>query len=143
MKLPYQKPMLRLLTGKKYSQIKPQRLQKVAIWAFGSFVHQINSLKEVLKLKQNFQKNKLVTGKTPFFAIGPFFTHHSICLNTDFWYCILYGNNAFSIFMLSTKKHYSSFLKKKICFPENLFQSWSIENVQNVHWLSHKNMPIS
>ena len=28
-------------------------------------------------------------------------------------------------------------------FPENLFESWSIENVQNFHWLSHKNMLIS
>ena len=28
----------------------------------------------------NFQKNKVVTGKTPFFAIGPFCTHHSIWL---------------------------------------------------------------
>ena len=56
---------------------------------------------------------------------------------------ILYGNDAFSILVLPTKKQYSSFLKKGFCFPENLFQSWSIDNVQNVHWLSHKNMPIS
>ena len=75
---------LRILTGKKYRQIKLQRLQKVRIWAFGSLVHQINSLQEVLKLKQNFQKNKVVTGKTPFFVIGPFCSHHSICLNIGF-----------------------------------------------------------
>ena len=35
---------LRILTGKKYRQIKLQRLQKVRIWAFGSLVHQINYL---------------------------------------------------------------------------------------------------
>ena len=35
---------VRILTGKKYRQIKLQRLQKVAIWAFGTLVHQINSL---------------------------------------------------------------------------------------------------
>ena len=29
----------------------------------------------VLKLKQSFQKNKVVTGKTPFFVIGPFCTN--------------------------------------------------------------------
>ena len=65
-------------------QIKLQRLQKVQIWAFGLLVQQINSLQEVLKLTQNFQENKVVTGKTPFFVIGPFCSHHSICLNIDF-----------------------------------------------------------
>ena len=37
--------------------------------------------KEVLKLKENFQKNKVVTCKTPFFVVGPFCTNHSVCLN--------------------------------------------------------------
>ena len=40
--------------------------------------------KRVLKLKQNFQKSKVVAAKTPFFGIGPFCTHHSICLNIGF-----------------------------------------------------------
>ena len=31
-----------------------------------------------------FQKNKVVTGKTPFFVIGPFCTHYSICLKIGF-----------------------------------------------------------
>ena len=43
-------------------------------------VHLIHSLEEVHTLKQNFQKYKVVTGKTPFFVIVPFCTHHSICL---------------------------------------------------------------
>ena len=30
-----------------------------------------------------FSKNKAVTGKSPF-AIGPFCSHRSICLNIDF-----------------------------------------------------------
>ena len=34
---------LRILTGKKHSKIKFQRLWKIRIWTFGSFVHQINS----------------------------------------------------------------------------------------------------
>ena len=46
----------KLLTGKKQRQIKLQRLQKVRMWAFGLLAHQINSLYEVFKLKQNFQK---------------------------------------------------------------------------------------
>ena len=40
-------------------QIKLQRLQKVGQLAFGSLVQQINFLKEVLKLKQNFQQKKI------------------------------------------------------------------------------------
>ena len=62
----------------KRHQIKFQHLQKVRIWAFRLLVQQINSIAEVLKLKQKFQKNKVVTGKTPFFVIDPFCTHHFI-----------------------------------------------------------------
>ena len=68
----------------KAHQRKLQHLQKVGICAFGSVVHQINSLYKVLKLKQNFQKNKVVTGKTPFLVIGRFCNNHSICLNIGF-----------------------------------------------------------
>ena len=39
---------------------------------------------EVLKLKQNFRKNKVVTGKTRFFVIGPFCIPYSIYLNIGF-----------------------------------------------------------
>ena len=39
----------------------------------------MNSLQEVLKMKQNFQRNKTVFSKTPFFVIGPLCTPHSIC----------------------------------------------------------------
>ena len=46
------------------------------IWAVGTS----NQLFEVLKLEQNFQNNKVVTGNTPFFVTDPFFTHHCICL---------------------------------------------------------------
>ena len=77
---------LRLVTGKKHPQIRLQHLWKVWIWTFGLLVHQISSFKEVIKLKQNFHINKVVTGKTPFFAIGLFCTHHSICLYSGFWY---------------------------------------------------------
>ena len=66
----------------------------------------------VLKLKQNLQKNKAVTANTPFFFIGPFCTHHSICLNTGFWQSSLNGNDVFSVLVLSTKKRFFSFLKR-------------------------------
>ena len=58
---------------------------------------------------------------------------------------VLYENEAFSILVLSTKKTVLQTFEKGFYFPENLFQSWnwSIENVQNFHWLSHKSMPIS
>ena len=41
------------------------------MWAFGLLVHQINSLYVVLKLKQNFQKNKAATDKTWNRTIAP------------------------------------------------------------------------
>ena len=81
---------------------------KIDIWA----VHQINSLYEVLKHKQNFRKKKVATGKTPFFVIGPFCTPHFISLKN--WAsegAVFYGNVALLILVVSTKKLYSNFLK--------------------------------
>ena len=75
---------LNILTGKKYPKINLQRLRKIRIQTFGSLVHQINSFQEIPKLKQTFQKNEAVTGKTPLFVIGPFCSRHSICLNIGF-----------------------------------------------------------
>ena len=46
-----------ILTRKKHRQIKLQHFQKVHIWVLALLVHQIKPLQEVLKLKQNFQKN--------------------------------------------------------------------------------------
>ena len=57
---------------------KTPMLTKSRNMSFASLVHQINSLYEVLKVKQNFRKNEVVTGETPIFVIGPFCTHHSI-----------------------------------------------------------------
>ena len=89
------------------------------LWTCRWLVHQINSLYEVLKLEQNFRKNKVVTGKTPFFVISPSRTPHSICLNIGFadW-AVFYGNVAFSILVLSSKKRSSNFLKKVFVFEK-------------------------
>ena len=76
---------------------------------------------------------KVVTGKTPFFLIGPFCSHHFICLNmalaSDM--AVLNENHAFSILVLSTRKQYSSFLKKvfvfqKICFKVKVLKTLKI-----------------
>ena len=48
---------------KKHPQIKLQRFQQVRIWTIGWLVHQINSLYQVLKLKQNFRKKKKLLDK--------------------------------------------------------------------------------
>ena len=47
----------RILTGKEHRQIKLWHLQKVPIWTFLKLVHKIDSLLEVLKQKENFQKS--------------------------------------------------------------------------------------
>ena len=55
--------------------------------------------------------------KTPFLVIGPFCTAHSICLNTG-----LYGNDALSMFVFSTKKRFPSVLKKIFVFQKTYFK---------------------
>ena len=84
------------------------------------------------KTETKFPKNKVVTGKTTFFVIGPFCTHYSICLFLlAFYMAVLYGNSALSRLLLSTKKRYSSFLKKlfvfqKICFKVKVLKTLKI-----------------
>ena len=74
------------------------------IWVLGT----LNQLFiKVLILEQNFQKNKVATGKTAFFVIGPFCTPHSICLRGQFWE----GNFV-----------YVTLFEKGFRFSENLFQ---------------------
>ena len=63
----------------------------------------MNSLYEILELKQNFWKNKVVTGKTLFFVIGPFCTPCSI------------------LFVFKWKMVLKPF-EKVLRFSENLFQ---------------------
>ena len=112
---------LRILTGKKHPQIKLQRFRKLWIWTFGWLLHQTNFLYEALKLKQNFRKNKVVTGKTRFFVIGPFVLPILFVLTLASGRAVLCGHVAFSILVLSTKKWFSSFVKgvcvlQKTCF---------------------------
>ena len=56
----------------------------MGIWVVGTsnqlFVKGIAKI----KLKPNFQKNEIVTGKTPFFMMGTFCSHFCICPNIGF-----------------------------------------------------------
>ena len=107
--------VLRIVKGKKQPKVKPQRLRKIKIWTFGSFIHQINSFQEVLKLKQIFQKkssywqNSTLCDRSilspPFYALK---------LASD--RAVLNGNDMFSILAISTEKWYSSFLQKVFVF---------------------------
>ena len=74
-----------------------------------------------------------MTGKTPFFVIGPFWTSHSVYLNNGFWQGSFYGNVAFSILLRSPKKLYFSFLKQvfifqKICFKVKVSKTFKISS---------------
>ena len=53
----------------------------MGVWAVGTLSQLFI---RVLKLKQNFQKSKVVIGKTQFSVIDPFCSYHSICLNIGF-----------------------------------------------------------
>ena len=94
--------------NKKHYQIKLQHFRKVWIETFGWLVHEINSLYKILKLKQNFRKEK-VTSKTPLFVIGSFCAPHSICLNIGFsqssfvWKCCVFNLSTFSTFWKRSK----------------------------------------
>ena len=55
-----------------------------------------------------FSKNKVVTGKTRFFVIGPFHTLDSVCLILASDRTVLYENVSLLILVLSTKRRYSS-----------------------------------
>ena len=74
---------LMVLTGKKHRQIKFQYLQRVRIWAFGSLVHEINLLQEVLK--QKFFLKKGSYWKKSFLCDGSIL-YSPFCLNISFWY---------------------------------------------------------
>ena len=69
----------------------------------------VGTSNQLFKMKQNFQKNKVVTGKTLFIVIGPFCSHHSFVLTLDSDMAAFYGNDAFSILVPSTKKRYPVF----------------------------------
>ena len=96
-------------------------------------------------MKIFFRENKVVTCETLFLVIGPFCTHHSICLNIGFWYGSFSWKSCVSNLNAFNYKVVPQFFGKDFHFPEYLFQSyrWRIEDVQNFHWLSYKNMPIS
>ena len=65
---------------------EPTKSTNMGIWVVGTSIWVFGLLvQEILKLKQNFQKNEVVTDKTPFHVIGSFCTHHSTCLNIDFF----------------------------------------------------------
>ena len=74
-------------------------------------------------MKENSQKNKVVTGRTPFFVIGPFCTHYSICLNIVFWYASFVCK--WCVFNLSAFKQKTplQFFEKSFHFAENLFEN--------------------
>ena len=99
--------LLRILTWKKHPKIKLQRLRRIQIWTFRWLLHQIYSFKKVLKLERIFQKQKVVTGKTPLFVIGPLCSRHSICVNIGFWQSSFEWKWCFSILRVSTKKGFA------------------------------------
>ena len=65
------------------------RSMNMYIWAIDTLIRDSytlvnNCLYEVLILKLNFQKNKVSSGKSALFEIGPFSTPHVICFNISF-----------------------------------------------------------
>ena len=109
--------------------MKLQRYENYEYQRFGWLVHQIISLYEVLKLKQNYLKTEVVTGKTPFSVHLVLLILFVLTMTFD--KTVLYGNIAFSILVFSTKEQYSCFLRKvfvfeKIDFKVKLLKTFKI-----------------
>ena len=123
--------------------MKLQRFRKVGIWNIGWLVHQIYSLYEVPKLKQNFRKNNQLLAKLRSFW-QVYFEHQILfVLKLASDRVLLYGNLTFSILLLSTKMRYSNFFKKvyvfeNICFKVevqktfNISSDWHIKTCQSL-----------
>ena len=101
---------LSILTGKN-TQIKLLGFGKMWKCTFRSLVHQINSLYEVLNLKQNFPENQVATGKNFLLFCKVHFVIRILFVSRlAFDRANLYRYIAFSLLVLSTKK-----LLKRIC----------------------------
>ena len=123
----------RILTGEKHRQINSSAYKKYQDGHLCCWYIKLILYKWLLKWIKIFEKNEAATGKTPFFAIGPFCTHQSICLNITLAcdIAILYENDAFLILELWVKKRCSGFLKKvfvlqKICFKVKVLKKFKI-----------------
>ena len=125
------KDFLRIPARKKKPQIKLQHIRKVWIWTFGSFLQQLNSLYEVLVMKQNCQKNKVVTHKNPFFVIVHFILPIIFVLALAFYSAVFIGKCC--LFNLSSFNYNTvhQFFERGFRFSKHLFQSESTETVQN------------
>ena len=65
---------------------------------------------------------EVVTGKTPFFVVGSFCSHHSVCLNIGFWQSIFAWKwCAFNLSGLNLKT-VLQFFGKALRFPEICFK---------------------
>ena len=89
-------------------------------------------------MEQIFQKNKVVTGKTPLLVAILF-----IVLALAFAWAVFNGNDVFLILVVSTKKQYSSFLKKVFIFQKICFQVKVLKTFETFTDCHIKNMPIS
>ena len=86
-------------------------------------VHQINFLQEVLKLKQNFQKNRVVLAKLRSLWWVHFVRHILFVLTKVSDGEVLYGNALFSILIFPIKKCYLP--SKHINVESTYKQHWS------------------
>ena len=73
-------------------------------------------------MEQIFQKNKAVISKTPLFVTGHLVDAILFVLTLTSDRAVLNGDDVFSILVVSTKKPFSSFLKKVLAFQKICFK---------------------
>ena len=90
-------------------------------------------------MKQYIQKKNVVNSKTPFFAKVHFVHPITFILTLASDKAVWYRNLAFLISVLTTKRSYSSLLKKVVVFQKFVSKLW---NRSEFPVLSHKTMRV-
>ena len=75
---------LGILTKKKRLKLNSSTYEKYKHGHLGRQYIKLTLFKRFQNCNRFSKKNKVVTGKTPLFVIGPFCSCHSICLNIGF-----------------------------------------------------------
>ena len=115
-------------------------MPKIRIWTFGLLVHQINSIKELLKLKKNSKKIKYLLAKLHSLWRVHFVVVILFVLTLTSDRAVFNGHDVFSILLVSTKLW---FLRKSLSFSRKFVSNlkyWKrLKLPLTVTW----NMPIS
>ena len=115
-------------------------MPKIRIWTFGLLVHQINSIKELLKLKKNSKKIKYLLAKLHSLWRVHFVVVILFVLTLTSDRAVFNGHDVFSILLVSTKLW---FLRKSLSFSRKFVSNLKYWKRLKLPLTLTWNMPIS